>query len=448
VVGWKQLVALAVSFGIVGCSDGGRATEGELGATWHGGVAAVMADKCGDCHYEGGPGPFDARDREQVEQWSAAIVDAVEDERMPPFAARDTETCTPEHGFKDDGRLLDDEKSLLFAWVEAGMPEGKERDALPIPERKVLGLEDPDVVLGFQEPFAVGGTDDIYQCFRVEVPADGDRWITGMQVIPDNERVVHHVLVWSDPNDQSLARGGADGNYACSGEPDVWPTELIGTWTPGGSPMITPANTGVTLRNGSSIVVNIHYHPTGDSTEMDDTQIALKWTDERPEQFATWYLVDLPFGAQEATPPFEIPAGAEAHVEEVVLTNPLPFELPIFAVAPHMHYLGTGMEVTIERGGNEECLVHTPKYRFDHQQSYFYDAPIAELPVMGFGDRVRVKCTYNNSMSNPYMPLALDATGSDEPVTVGWGEWTGDEMCMAMAGLISPIEIVDVLDAF
>ncbi|MEZ4322725.1 MAG: hypothetical protein R3F61_34980 [Myxococcota bacterium] len=429
----------------VGCA-GGEGPSGSDGTTWHGAVAPVMADRCGDCHYAGGPGPFDARDLEQVRSWAPAILDAIANERMPPFAARITDECQPDVWFKDDGRLMDDERALIEGWVAADMPEGKARDALPVPERKVLELEDPDVVLGFQEDFSIGGDQDVYQCFRVEVPADGDRWITGMQVIPGNEKVVHHVLVWSDPNDQSLARGGDDGTYRCSGEPDVWPTELIGTWTPGGSPMVTPTGTGVTLRNGSSIVVNVHYHPTGTSTEIDNTQIALKWTSERPDQFATWYLVDLPFGAEADTAPFQIPAGAEAHVEDVVLTNPLPFDVPIFAVAPHMHYLGEGMKVTLESGSDETCLVHAPKYRFDFQQSYFYDAPISGLPVLRFGDRVRVRCTYNNSMSNPYMPLALDASGSDAPVTVGWGEETADEMCMAMAGLVSPVEIIDLLE--
>ncbi|MCB9674149.1 MAG: hypothetical protein H6737_03480 [Alphaproteobacteria bacterium] len=432
-----------------GCTDGGSSgPDGQGDLTWHGAVAPLMAEKCGDCHYDGGPAPFDARDLEQVRSWAPAILDAIATDRMPPFAARRTDECQPDVWFKDDGSLSDEQRATLEDWVAADMPEGKAKNALPVPERVVHDLVDPDAVLGFQEPFAVGGTSDVYQCFRVEVPADGDRWITGMQVLPGNEKVVHHVLVWSDPGDESLARGGADGTYPCSGEPDVWPTELIGTWTPGGSPMITPENTGVTLRNGSSIVVNVHYHPTGVSTEIDDTRIALKWTDERPESFATWYLVDLPFGAQEATAPFEIPAGAEAHVEEVVLTNPLPFDVPIFAIAPHMHYLGEGMKVTLEHGNQDTCLVHTPRYRFDFQQSYFYDAPISQLPVLRFGDRVRVQCTYNNSMSNPYMPLALQATGTDAPVDVTWGEWTADEMCMAMAGLVSPVEILDLLELF
>lgn len=430
---------------LAGCAGGTGSTDE---VTWHADVAPILASRCGDCHYPEGPGPFDARDPDAVITWGPAMLDAIDAGRMPPFAAQQTDECQPDVWFKDDGRLRDEERATLESWFAAGSPLGEERDAAPVAERRPLGLVNPDVQLGLQEPFAVSGDRDIYQCFRLQVPADGDRWVTGMQVLPGNEKVVHHVLVWTDPNDQSLALGGADGSYPCSGEPDVWPTELMGIWTPGGSPMIAPEGTGVTLRNGSSIVVNVHYHPTDDTTEIDQTRIELTWTDQRPEKFATWYLVDLPFGAEAATPPFSIPAGAPDHVEEVALVNPLPFDVPIFAIAPHMHYLGRGMKVTLESGSDETCLIHAPSYRFDFQQSYFYDADIDDLPTLKFGDTVRVRCTYDNSESNPFLPLAMEATGADGPVTAGWGEQTEDEMCMAMVGLVSPVEIVDLLENF
>lgn len=446
---WAWIAGALVGCGGAGGDgpDGPGGPDGEV--TWHGQVAPIVAQRCGDCHYDGGPGPFDARDVEQVESWAPAMLAAIEAGRMPPFAARSTEDCAPEAPIKDDGSLRDEERAALEAWVAADYPRGDPENAAPVPARRPTELEDPDVVLTLPEPFTVGGTQDIYRCFRIPVPTDGDRWITGMQVTPDNDKVVHHVLVWTDPYDQSLAEAGPDGSYPCAGDPDVFPTELVGIWTPGGTPMRTPEGTGVTLRNGSTLVVNIHYHPTGNSTEIDQSSVALTWTEQRPEQFATWYLVDLPFGAEADTPPFQIPAGESHHVEDVVLTNPIPFEVPIFAVAPHMHYLGTGMQVTIEAAdGGRECLVNTPQYRFDFQQSYYYDVPIDDMPVLRFGDKVRVRCTYDNSMSNPFMADAMAATGADGPVTVTWGEQTADEMCMAMTGLISPFEILNLLENF
>ena len=60
------------------------------------------------------------------------------------------------------------------------------------------------------------------------------------------------------------------------------------------------------------------------------------------------------------------------------------------------------------------------------------------MPVISPGDTVDVRCTYDNSSNNPFMDLQLEASGSSEPHDVWWGEETGDEMCMAMVGLVIP----------
>ena len=55
---------------------------------------------------------------------------------------------------------------------------------------------------------------------------------------PFRDRVVHHALVWSDPGDESADYPA--GGWPCGGDPGVWPTELIGTWTPGSTPISVP----------------------------------------------------------------------------------------------------------------------------------------------------------------------------------------------------------------
>ena len=111
----------------------------------------------------------------------------------------------------------------------------------------------------------------------------------------------------------------------------------------------------------------------------------------------------------------------------------------MFAVAPHMHYLGTDQLVILDHQDEpDECLVHTPGFRFDFQQAYIYDPATGDLPVVHPGDRIRVQCRYDNSASNPFLPLHLAASGEDAPHDVYWGEQSGDEMCMAMVGLIIP----------
>ncbi|HHO54286.1 MAG TPA: hypothetical protein ENK18_26305 [Deltaproteobacteria bacterium] len=422
---------------VVACGGAGSQQE----PTWSGEIAPLLADRCGACHVEGGPTPFSVTSYEEALPWAEAIVDATQEGRMPPFFATSSDECDMQLGFLDDIRLSTSERQLLADWVEAGSPEGSRSSAAPAPLRTPDHLADPDRILSLPQPYEVSGQQDEYRCFRIELDNTEDRWITGLEVLPDNDAVVHHVLVWNDPGDRSAERVGPDGSYACSGQPDVWPTELVAAWTPGGSPTRAPVGAGTLFHPGASLVINVHYHPTGTSTELDQSRIALTWTDQQPAQHTTWYLVDLPFGAVSTDGLFEIPAGSEAHTETVALEVPtyIPWDLPVFAITPHMHYLGTEMLVTLRSpAGGEECLIHTPNYRFDFQTSYTYDPTSGPLPVVHPGDTIEVRCTYNNSESNPFLGLQLDASGTSSPQDIRWGEETGDEMCMAMVGLIIP----------
>lgn len=430
-------------------------TDNPTGApTWYQDVAPLVADRCGACHRSGGIAPFSIETYEEAMPWGPAMVNSIDAGTMPPFYATDSAACDMDGlGFIDDIRLSEAEKQLMRDWVAADMPEGDPTSASPAELRPVQDLVDYDVELALQEPYAVSERDD-YECFRIPLPNTQNMYLTGLQVIPDNDLVVHHVLVWTDPNNNSAGQAGADGHYDCSGFADIFPTELAGTWTPGSQPILSPEGTGMLMEPGSNLILNIHYHTTGTTTEYDQTKIRLKWTDQEPDFFTTYYLVDIPFGAavqdgpnDQGRPEFRIPAGESDHVETVTMTFVrwlFSADMTVFAVTPHMHYLGTEMLVNIEHreDGNEgdQCLVHTPGFRFDFQTGYTYNVPAGDLPVIHRGDRVRVQCRYNNSMSNPFMPLHLAASGVEAPRDVGWGEDTGDEMCMAMVGLIVPKE--------
>lgn len=407
------------------------------GPTWHE-VGPLLAERCGSCHQPGAIGPFDLLDRETAATWGEAIVAAVTTDRMPPFFARTTDECEPPFAYQHDPTLTDEEVALLVDWVAADAPEGPPLDE-PLAAPPVEQLE-ADGTYRLPAPFTVDGTRDIYACFRIPLDNTEDIWVDGVEVRPGNDQVVHHVLVWHDADDGSRDRANSDGYYPCSGDPGVWPAELLGAWAPGAPPARPPEGTGMLVHPGASLVVNVHYHPTA-GPQVDQTEIALSWTREQPAQHATWYLVDLPFGARSLDPPFAIPAGASDHVEESALVIPplVPFDLGIFAVAPHMHYLGREMKVDLVEGsGARTCLVHTPSYRFDYQTSYVFDAPPDDLPVAQAGDSLVVRCTYDNSPSNPALPLHLEARGVTEPGEVHWGEETGDEMCMAIVGLVIP----------
>lgn len=452
---WGAMAAMMLTVSACEVAPGDVADDTDLGVddaagppTWARDVGPLLTQRCGSCHQEGGIAPMALTTYADAFAWREAIEQVVADGTMPPFDAVTSADCTPPAPWKDDPRLTDEEHALLADWIAAGAPEGTAASDLPLQVPAPDVLLAPKATVSIPAPYTVDGDHDTYVCFRVEVPHDSDVWITGVQVVPDNTKVVHHVLVWNDPLDLSAAKAGDDGSYPCSGTPDFYPTDLIGTWTPGASVLRAPEGTGTLFKAGATVVVNVHYHPTGGAAEVDQSSVALEWTDVRPSKYLTWFLMDIPFGGTLEDGPndelgrrFYIPPDVPDHQETVTIDTGtyLPFPIQIYAVTPHMHYLGRDMLVTIEHDdAPDTCLVHTPTYRFDWQTTYVYDAPLSELPTIAPGDKVRVRCTYDNSWSNPNLPAALAASHRDEPGPVTWGEETSDEMCMAMVGLVMP----------
>jgi len=440
---------MRVGFGALLVLGACGSTTTPEGAENYDAVARVLNDRCISCHQDGGAAPVSFEDPETVAVLGQTILDAIEDGTMPPFDAREGDECQPELPWKNDPRLTDAEINTIRSWIDAGTPTETTLN-LEKPEPPVMTAPDAEVAL--VEAEAVEGTKDIYKCFRLEIPVEEDIYITGMEFKPDNDLVVHHALIWLDPEDQSADKAGEDGSYNCSGTPGVYPTTLVGAWAPGAGVQNLPEGTGIPVSKGATLVANIHYHPTGNTTELDQSSVALKWTTEKPQNYVYWYLVDIPFGADNPSAPFEIPANAERHKEVVEFTMPtaqqlgigaladLLFPLRVYSISPHMHYLGAEMKVEhiAAETGEETCMVHTPRFRFDWQTQYEYDGDLDELPGINPGDTLRIKCFYNNSPSNPFFDDHLAGAGRDEAGSVYWGEETADEMCMAMVGLITP----------
>jgi hypothetical protein len=108
----------------------------------------------------------------------------------------------------------------------------------------------------------------------------------------------------------------------------------------------------------------------------------------------------------------------------------------IWGSGTHMHYVGRDMLLTLEHtDGSSECLVQTPAWDFNWQRLYYYDSPVPNVPVGKPGDVLTMRCTYDNSLANPFVRRALDEQGLTEPVPVELGEASLDEMCLSVFGV-------------
>ncbi len=455
--GCKDTLPPVTGDGSTGSMDGGSTVadppveDGSTGEVlpppnWHEHIAPIVMAKCAGCHEEGGIAPFSVAGYEAAAPWATALAEAALSGSMPPFAANDSAECEMQYGWKDDLRLSDEDLSMLAAWAEAGAPEGDPALAAPIEEPPSVELGEVDLHLQQQGGVTIGGDQDRFFCFSLDPGLTEDQYLQAMQIIPGNDKIVHHVLVYVDEDGSSAELAGEDGYYACSGGGSQG--ELVGAWAPGMLPTRTPPDVGMLVPAGARLVMNIHYHPTGGGDEVDDsTGIDLDWLDERPPWVAQLSLFGngqglLPGPNDDGITEFVIPPDVPDHTESMLMTLPDIPELRLWEIGAHMHYLGVDMIIGVQRhnspGPEEECLLHATRYSFEWQRLYVYDTDFEDAPRIAGGDRLFMRCTYDNTLANPGVVEALGQQGLDAPVEVGLGEETLDEMCLGIYGIAYP----------
>ena len=115
--------AIALSLGL-----GAHAEDREI--TYNGDVAKIINENCVVCHREGGVGPMQLENYDQVRPWAPLISYRVESREMPPYAY-------DQHiGLQDlegDWRLEQEEIDTIVAWVQQGAPMG-DVDVVPRPQ--------------------------------------------------------------------------------------------------------------------------------------------------------------------------------------------------------------------------------------------------------------------------------------------------------------------------
>lgn len=369
----------------------------EFAPTFHGDVEAIVNRACLPCHRSGGVAPFTLESYQDVSRRAKMIEFVVKEGIMPPWFA--AEGYGP---WRNDGSLTKHEKETLFAWLEAGMPQGNEADAPAKPEFPVgWTIGDPDAVFQLPNPIEVKES-GFMSYVNVNVPTNfsEDKWVERIEVLPGDRRAVHHILVFIRTPEQAgnrLLEALADASDAISG--------FFGIYVPGNSALIYPEGLAKRIPAGSVLRFQIHYTPYGKAT-TDQSRIGFIFAEDEPQhEVLTASLVNLGLA---------IPPGADNHHVEARLR--VPTDVQILSFLPHMHVRGKAAryELVSERG--TQILLDVPRYDFNWQLNYVLEEPLH----ISAGDTLIFRAWYDNSEANPANP--------DPTKTVRWGAQTYDEM--------------------
>ena len=227
---------------------------------WATDIAPILYENCAKCHRDGGLAPFSLIGYDNAAINSYAIQDATTSKRMPPWM--------PDPNYRryaHENRLNDSQIQLISDWVGSGAQAGDLSQAPADPvfsDQSAVGT--PDHVL-MTPYFTVTATDDEYRCFVIPNGLNQVKYLRGLEAIPGNNAVVHHILVYEDTTGQGKildAQTPTVPGYVNFGGPGVNGARLVGAWVPGSQTTLTPPFMGIKLSPGADLIVQVHY-PAG-----------------------------------------------------------------------------------------------------------------------------------------------------------------------------------------
>jgi len=238
---------------------------------------------CLSCHGKGGLAGIPFETYQQIYPLRRAILRAVRERRMPIWL--------PKKGhreYRGDLSLSEQEILTMVQWIKQGAVAGDPKDAVAMPPK--WGNLKGDLTLQVQsEPYLPPQEmQDEYRCFIIPWPLATDKYMLAEQTLVGNTKIAHHMISYvAKPAIakwiQRFESGESGQGYRCFGGPlpdrmrdpefrrkleeeepgivDKLKNNIYGLsgWTPGRKISQLPAGTGIKIRPGSIIIVQMHY---------------------------------------------------------------------------------------------------------------------------------------------------------------------------------------------
>jgi hypothetical protein len=373
-------------------------------------IAPLLYARCAVCHSESRVAPFSLVGYANAKRHAKTMASVVEKRIMPPWKAK------PHYGeFKDVAALTPDQISLFRRWADAGAPQG-DPNLEPSPPAFAAGWSagQPDLIISPGKPThipAEGG--DFYRDYLIDPRITKPTWVKTIEFRPSGHNTVHHVIP-SLLTKEDAAKAAKikfdhdDDSWEQKSLSEIEPDNVLGMWSTGAPPFTSPDGAAFLIKPGQQVLLDMHYKTTG-KPEVEQTQVGFYFLKEPPKDEMTLLTVaspDVYLQPDETTRVYTI-----EHIKK---------ETTIYAVWPHMHFLGRTFKAWVKfPQGYSKPLVCINDWDPDWQLVYYLKEPM-KIPAKS---RIYVTGTYDNSSQNPRNP-------NPQPKVVESGPSSKDEMLL------------------
>ena len=380
-------------------------------------IAPIIYKNCTSCHRPGEAGPFNLLTYQDAASRAKLMKFVTQSRFMPPWPADAGYTH-----FIDEKVLTQDEINLIGQWVDGGCAIG---DSTKIPQAPVFPkgsqLGKPDLVIKLRDVYKIKGNgQDLFLLMRVPYEIPRDTFISTIEVVPDNRKLLHHVNVQLLSYDFDKKKDVFKGNvvvdlnafpdkmqaYKELNLPDddgtTFPTltQSVTNYLPGVTPPIYPDGIGgfKMVRKGALFLKDIHYGPSRVDT-TDQTSFNVFYAKHAPIRPTQEFQMGT-YGVSPTVPKLIIPPDT---IMTFTSEYKLPFDISILTINPHMHLLGKSfLAYAVTLQGDTIPLIKINKWDFRWQ--YFYTfKKMVRIPQ---GATIHTVGVYDNTRHNPNNPFS------------------------------------------
>jgi hypothetical protein len=246
------------------------------------------------------------------------------------------------------------------------------------------------------KPYKIPARGEVkYQYFVTDLKNDKELWFRGMEVVPGNREVVHHILIFAREKGSRRQEPGGERSF-------------LAGYVPGTRAEMMPAGYAKRIPPNSQLIFQVHYTPNG-SPQQDLSRVGFVVAD--PSTITHEIIT-----SSAVNPRFRIPPGDADYRTTAMLPERLP-ECELLAMSPHMHLRRKSFRYTlVNPDKSREILLDVPRYDFNWQTEY----RLAEKRILPKGARIFCEAVFDNSENNLNNP--------NPKSWVTWGDQTYEEM--------------------
>ena len=241
---------------------------------------------------------------------------------------------------------------------------------------------------------------EMYQCARVTL--DHDVYVTHIEAIAPPG--THHSIVSMDTAPTKPDNAG----YTCTDPFEFAPTMIYGNGI-GTAPFDYPDGVGLKLLAGTQLHINLHLFNTTDSVVTGTSGFKVN-------SVTAADVVDVSRVELLGPNSFTLPTGPSTQPFSCRAKS----DISLFAVAPHMHKLGTHEKIMVTPAGQNAMTLYDADYSFDAQVQPL----LAPAVLVHTGDTVSFVCSYNNTTG---APVTFGSSSNNEMCIGGFWLYPADQ---------------------